>query len=136
MNGITIISLVVTIVILLILAGISISMLNGTNGIVKKSIESKQKTEEAQEKEAIGIAATTAQIGSNGYQELNQSNLQESIDDQFGKNKAIVIDNGNGSFIIQINDREYYMSSSMDIRKLEKVKDVNPRIFIRKWYRK
>ena len=136
MNGITIISLVVTIVILLILAGISISMLNGRNGVVNKSIESKQKTEEAREKEAIGIASTTAQIGSNGYQELNQSNLQDSIDIQFGKNKAVVIDNGDGTFIIKINNNEYYMSNSREITKLEKVNDKTPRTIIWKWYRK
>lgn len=135
-KGITLIALVITIVILLIFAGVSIAMLNGTNGAINKSVESKQKTEEAQEKEAIGIASTTAQIGSNGYQELTQSNLQDSIDAQFGKNKAIVIDNGDGTFIIKLNNNEYYMSNSRDITKLEKVNDKTPRTIIWKWYRK
>lgn len=135
-KGITLIALVIIIVILLIFAGVSIAMLNGTNGVINKSIESKQKTEEAQEKEAIGIASTTAQIGSNGYQELTQSNLQDSIDAQFGKNKAIVIDNGDGTFIIKLNNNEYYMSNSRDITKLEKVNDKTPRTIIWKWYRK
>ncbi len=40
-NGITLIALVVTIVVLLILAGISISMLAGENGIIVKAAESR-----------------------------------------------------------------------------------------------
>lgn len=41
--GITLIALVVTIVVLLILAGISISMLTGQNGILNRATESKGK---------------------------------------------------------------------------------------------
>ena len=41
-NGITLIALVVTIVVLLILAGISISMLGGENGIITKAQEAKE----------------------------------------------------------------------------------------------
>ena len=42
-NGITLIALVVTIIVLLILAGISISMLTGQNRNIKKSRRSKRK---------------------------------------------------------------------------------------------
>lgn len=41
-KGITLIALVITIVVLLILAGISISMLGGENGIITRAIESKE----------------------------------------------------------------------------------------------
>ncbi len=43
-NGITLIALVVTIVVLLILAGVSISMLTGENGIIKQAQDSKEET--------------------------------------------------------------------------------------------
>lgn len=46
-NGITLIALVVTIIVLLILAGISISMLSGNNSILQKAGEAKEKTERA-----------------------------------------------------------------------------------------
>ena len=55
-KGITLIALVVTIVVLLILAGISISMLTGENGIIKRAVEAKEESEKAEEIEAIGIA--------------------------------------------------------------------------------
>ena len=50
-KGITLIALVVTIIVLLILAGITINMLTSDNGIIKKALEAKQETEAAQEEE-------------------------------------------------------------------------------------
>ena len=50
-KGITLIALVVTIIVLLILAGISIAMLTGQNGILKRAAEAKEKTRVAQEDE-------------------------------------------------------------------------------------
>ena len=46
-NGITLIALVITIIVLLILAGVSIAMLTGENGILKQANNAKNKTEEA-----------------------------------------------------------------------------------------
>ena len=42
-TGITLIALVVTIIVLLILAGVSISMLTGQNGILNRAVEARQK---------------------------------------------------------------------------------------------
>ncbi len=50
-NGITLIALVITIIVLLILAGVAIAMLSGENGILKKAADAKMKTEEAQTNE-------------------------------------------------------------------------------------
>ena len=50
-KGITLIALVVTIIALLVLAGISIAMLTGQNGILNRAVEAKEKTELAQEDE-------------------------------------------------------------------------------------
>ena len=44
-NGITLVALVVTIVVLLILAGVSISMVLGNNGLITKAKEAKNATE-------------------------------------------------------------------------------------------
>ena len=55
-KGITLIALVITIVVLLILAGITIAALSGENGILNRATEAKQNTEEAeiQETETVG----------------------------------------------------------------------------------
>ena len=55
-NGITLIALVITIIVLLILAGVAISMLSGENGILKKAAEAKTKTEEGQKQEETALA--------------------------------------------------------------------------------
>lgn len=80
-TGITLIALVITIVVLLILAGISISTLTGDNGILTKSINAKEKTLDAEDKEKIQIAINEAQISNNGYQKLTEENLQKEIDE-------------------------------------------------------
>lgn len=60
-NGITIIALIVTIVVLLILAGVSISLVINRNGIISKARVAKQETEIADEKEKINLSALAAQ---------------------------------------------------------------------------
>lgn len=50
-RGITLIALVVTVIVLLILAGVSINMLTGQNGILIKTSEAKEKTLSAQQEE-------------------------------------------------------------------------------------
>ena len=61
-RGITLISLVVSIIILMILAGISISMLTGENGILKKTREAKLKNEETIEIESVNLAVSTSKM--------------------------------------------------------------------------
>ena len=53
MKGITLVALVVTIVVLLILAGVSINSVLGENGIIIKAKEAAEKTATAQEREMI-----------------------------------------------------------------------------------
>ena len=60
-NGITIIALIVTIVVLLILAGVNISLIINRNGIISKAEVAKQETEIADEKEKINLSALAAQ---------------------------------------------------------------------------
>ena len=59
-NGITLIALVITIIVLLILAGISISMLSGDNGILQKATTAKTETEKSQEQEVVTLAYNSA----------------------------------------------------------------------------
>ncbi len=55
-SGITLIALVVTIIVLLILAGISITMLSGENGILQAAKNASIKTKEASAKEEVSLA--------------------------------------------------------------------------------
>ena len=55
-KGITLIALVITIIVLLILAGVSIAMLTGENGILTQAERSKVDTEEAELADKINMA--------------------------------------------------------------------------------
>ena len=57
-KGITLIALVTTIIVLLILAGVSIATLTGQNGILTRAQDARTETEEAEEREAIQLACT------------------------------------------------------------------------------
>ena len=54
-NGITIVALVVTIVVLLILAGVSINLVLGNNGVISKAKEAETKSGEASENDLNGM---------------------------------------------------------------------------------
>ena len=54
-NGITLIALVITIIVLLILAGVSIAMLTGQNGILTQASNSKDKTTAAEIAERVNM---------------------------------------------------------------------------------
>jgi len=55
-KGITLIALVITIIVLLILAGVSIAMLTGENGILNQANQAKEETEIATEEELVKLA--------------------------------------------------------------------------------
>lgn len=61
-NGITLIALVVTIIVLIILAGISISLVLGDNGIITKAKQAKAETEQAKVNEETGLNETSKYI--------------------------------------------------------------------------
>lgn len=79
-TAITLISLVITIIVLLILAGVTIMTLSGENGILRNAQEAKQKTEKADEKELIQLAINGALT--RNYSELNQETLQKELENQ------------------------------------------------------
>ena len=59
-NGITLIALVITIIVLLILAGVTIATLTGENGILTRANNAKTETEEAKENELRRLTALEA----------------------------------------------------------------------------
>lgn len=59
-KGITLVALVITIIVLLILAGVSIAMLTGDNGLLKRSQESVAETKIAEDREAAALDLNAA----------------------------------------------------------------------------
>ena len=65
-KGITLIALVITIIVLLILAGVSIAMLTGENGILTQAQKAGEQTDIGKEKEDIALAYNGAKAENNG----------------------------------------------------------------------
>ena len=86
-KGITLIALVVTIIILLILAGVSIAMLTGNNGVLTQAKSAKEKTEEKGEQERVNLAASSAMTLGMGT--ITTENLNKAIQDEFGAEKSV-----------------------------------------------
>ena len=61
-KGITLIALVLTIIVLLILAGVSIAMLTGNSGILTQAQRAKKLTELSSEKEVIQIVVVSDEM--------------------------------------------------------------------------
>ena len=72
-KGITLIALVITIIVLLILAGVTIATLTGDNGILTKANNSKNETAKATAKEKVQTEVM-ASYGTDGKIDLNQLN--------------------------------------------------------------
>ena len=78
-RGITLIALVITIIVLLILAGVVISMLTGDNGILKQAVNAKEETEKAQIIEQIRLAENAARMGDNNGN-ITEEGLRRELD--------------------------------------------------------
>ena len=76
-EGITLISLVVTIIVLLILAGISIQMLTGDNGILKRASEASETTGISQVLEEVKLVATE---GMSNYYLGEEENIVTAVE--------------------------------------------------------
>ena len=96
-KGITLIALVVTIVVLLILAGISIAMLTGENSIIVRAKEAKENTAKAELQELVDLVITEWNLLNNsgktiGLEELLKSKVGKEFDsvEKDQENKIII----------------------------------------------
>ena len=76
-RGITLIALVITIIVLLILVGITINALSGENGILKRATQAKSKTGRANALEQINLAIITART--EGLGQVDKTVLRDEI---------------------------------------------------------
>lgn len=81
-SGITLIALVITIVIMLIIATISVTMLAGDNSLIHNAGEAKEGVEEKNEKDIINLAVTTV-MNNNEFGELIASELKTELESNY-----------------------------------------------------
>ena len=81
-KGITLIALVITVIVLLILAGVTIATLTGDNGIITRATTAKEKTNIGGEKDLLALAYNSAVSGNYGNGEITDEQLQKELDNQ------------------------------------------------------
>ncbi len=118
-NGITLIALVVTIVVLLILAGVSLNLVIGNNGIITKAQDAKIKTEIGKEKEILGLSVLQAK-GDVNFADIEAADLEICIDSYLSEGESNVIDNMDGTFLVIFpSQRAYDVDVNGDITIVE-----------------
>ena len=111
-KGITLIALIVTIIVLLILAGVSIATLTGQNGILTQANNAKTQTEIANEKEAISLAYTRAMADKKGRDNVTADDMNR----QFGLNGTEATASGSNPITVSFDSgREYTIDSNGNI---------------------
>ena len=96
-NGITLIALVITIIVLLILAGVTIATLTGDNGILTQAGNAKEQTEKADIIERAKIEIVGVQSENNG--ELPKEDLDRILK-SYDKDGTIRIDDEGNRYIV------------------------------------
>ena len=125
-EGITLIALVTTIVVLLILASITIGAVSGEGGLIGNANEAKEKTEIVNEKEVVDRAVVQA-MGKNKRGNLVRSELQDELDKITGEGETeVTIDEVDYGYFVKFLDsgRIYKVSRDGDVEYLGKEEDL------------
>ena len=109
-KGITLIALVVTIIVLLILAGISIAMLTGQNGILNRASEAQEKTGTAQTEELVKLSVTDAIT--QGLGELTDVNLKTALNNNIGEGKYEISGDATSGWTVTVDGKEFKIDST------------------------
>ena len=88
-DGITLLALCITIIVILILASITIGTISGDNGILNNATMAKERSEIADEKEIIGTAIVRS-MGKNKRGDLEEDEFQNELDKILGERLATV----------------------------------------------
>ena len=115
-KGITLIALVITIIVLLILAGISIATLTGENGILTQASSAKNETKSKGLKEEIQLAVQSKNIADQAYR---NGNLEEELKRIEGATVTTVED---GTYCVERDGYSYtvYDNGKIEEGKLDK----------------
>ena len=129
-KAITLIALVVTIIVLLILAGISISAIIGTNGIFSRTEIARTETEKATAKEKISleVLASYDDIGNFDIERL-KINLKNNL----GLTDEDITDNADGSVTARLDGYEINIDANGSVEYAQQKEEINKKSFITEW---
>jgi len=115
-KGITLVALVVTIIVLIILAGITITQLTG-NGLLGQAKQAKEQYQESEAEESLQLELTNILIGQSGNKNLDDLDgmvIQGYETNVSSAGKIITMTKGNSSYYFLV-DSEFNITSLNDI---------------------
>lgn len=124
-NGITLIALVITIIVLLILAGVSIATLTGENGILTRASEASEKTSIGQEIEQIELAildVTSDNLETSDSSDWTSSELLSALESEISNSSIDVSSKRPGEeylYLVTIGDNQYGITEDNEVVYLE-----------------
>ena len=113
-RGVTLIALVVTVIVLLILAGVTITAITGDNGIIKQAQDAAEATEKAQAIEKVEMAILQS-FGKDG--EIDKDKLIENLQDVDGIDSSTIPSDSDFDFplTIVVDDYEVVIEENGDV---------------------
>ena len=99
-TGITLIALVITIIVLLILAGVSIATLTGNNGILTQANQAKENNNSAAVKEKVEVEALGS-IDKSG--KFNKETFKDNLKTNLKLSDNDIVDNADGTITVKID---------------------------------
>ena len=127
-NGITLIALVITIIVLLILAGVSIATLTGDNGILTQANKAKTETEKAGAQEKVELEVTGS-YGKTGDIDLNllNNNLKNNVKGLTYNGAAISDTNKITSLpaIVEVDGYKIQITGEGNVGEIKTVTDIS-----------
>mgnify|MGYP005803152487 FL=1 len=99
-NGITLIALVVTIIVLIILAGVSINMLVGENGIINMAQRAKEDTQQAANEEQHSLTGVfeSNYVTYNGQLHVEGTKLMNENNEEVRLKGCVLANSDDGKF--------------------------------------
>ena len=118
-SGITLIALVITIIVLLILAGISIQMLTGENSILTQAGRARERMQETQKEEEMKIAILGSYENGN---DLNINKLLTNLNEINDIVATTTTENGEKSFPVKVETEHttYKITQKGELEKVER----------------
>ena len=114
-KGITLIALAVTIIVMLILAGITITTLIGEGGIINQAKKTRESSEIGKEKEQIKLAFQAQNIERFQYgSEITEENFKAALENVVGVDKNEVLDAGDEFEVKFLESERYYIVNKED----------------------
>lgn len=120
--GITLIALVITISVLLILAGITIAILTGESGLLIKANNAREITQKEEIKERISLSVQATIVDGRG--KIEYQNLNKELEKEFGEDSYKIISVGK-NYLILVDNKQYKIIESGEVEEGKEIAKSN-----------